>query len=177
MLPNILAGFVAHAALLSERKRANDERERRHRDAEARRQREEAFNRREKRRMEFVDAIHEQLTHRAKLTVVLTHLENATSEDAAKVSEMSAWIRQRLKRLDVLISPNFLEISARFCKLDFSEPAPEKEAEGAGGYLSYSPPINLQLWSIDKERELATTCSPFEWASTVASSAEEGQSN
>ena len=176
MLPDILAGLVAHAALLSERRRENEERERRHRDAEARRRREEAFNRREKRRMEFVDAIHEQLTHRAKLTVVLTHLENATSEDAARVSEMSAWIRQRLKRLDALISPNFLEISARFCKVEFSEPAPKKEAESGSGYLGYLPPINLRLWSIDNEKGLATTCPPFEWASAMALPAEEDQS-
>ena len=72
MLPDILAGFVGHAAFIRERRRENEERARRHRDAEARRRFEEAFDSREKRRMEFVDAVHEQLTHRAKLTAVLT---------------------------------------------------------------------------------------------------------
>ena len=76
MLPDILAGFVGHAAFISERRREDEERERRHRDAEARRRREEAFNSREKRRVEFVDAVHEQLTQRSKLATVLAHLEN-----------------------------------------------------------------------------------------------------
>ncbi|MCB1463797.1 MAG: hypothetical protein KDJ90_15575 [Nitratireductor sp.] len=95
MLPDILAGFVGHAAYISERRRETDERERRQREAEARRQREEAFNSREKRRLQFVDAVHEQLTQRDKLTAVLSHLENATSEDATRVSAMTtSWQRQ-----------------------------------------------------------------------------------
>lgn len=162
MMPDILAGFVEHAALISERRREEEERARRHRSAEARRLREEAFNRREKRRMEFVEVVHEQLTQRGKLTAVLSHLENATSEDAARVSTMATWVRQRLKQIDALISPHFLDISARSSKLDFAEPDPEKDAESGSFY--YSPPINLQLWSIDHEKGLATSCSPLEWA-------------
>lgn len=167
MLPDILAGFVGHAAFISERRRQNEEQQRRHRDAEARRRREEAFNSCEKRRMEFMDAVHEQLTHRDKLTAVLTHLENTTSEDSARISAMATWIRQRLKQIDALVSPHFLDISARSSNVDFVEPDPEKEAESGNGYYGYSPPINLQLWSIDNEKELATACSPLEWASAV----------
>jgi hypothetical protein len=166
MLPEILAGFVEHAALISERKRADEERERRRRDAEARRRLEEEFNGREKRRMEFVDAVHEQLTQRDKLTAVLRHLENARSEDAARVSTMATWVRQRVEQIDALISPHFLDISARSSKLDFAEPDPETEAESGSFY--YSPPINLQLWSVDEEKGLATSCSPLEWASALA---------
>lgn len=159
MMPDILAGFVEHAALISERRREDEERTRRNRDAEARRRREEAFNSREKRRMEFVDVVHEELAQRDKLTTVLIHLENATSEDAARVSVMTTWVRQRLKQIDALISPHFLDISARSSKVDFAEPDPEKEAE-SGSF--YSPPINLQLWSVDDEKGLATSCSPLE---------------
>lgn len=177
MLPDILAGFVGHAAFISERRRQNEEQQRRHRDAEARRRREEAFDSREKRRMEFVDAVHEQLTHRDKLTAVLTHLENATFEDGARVSAMATWIRQRLKQIDALVSPHFLDVSARSSKVDFAEPDPEKEAESGGSYFSYSPPINLQLWSIDNEKELATACSPLEWASAVGLSVEKDQAD
>lgn len=161
MLPDILAGFVGHAAYISERRRESDERERRHREAEARRQREEAFNTREKRRMEFVDAVHEQLTQRDKLTAVLHHLENATSEDAARVSTMATWVRQRLKQIDALISPRFLDISARSSKVDFTEPDPKDDADRGSFY--HSPPITLQLWSIDDVKGLATSCSPLEW--------------
>lgn len=166
MLPDILAGFVGHAAYISERRRESDERERRHREAEARRQREEAFNSREKRRMEFVDAVHEQLTQRDKLTAVLSHLENATSEDAARVSAMTTWVRLRLKQIDALISPHFLNISARSSKVDFAEPGPEQEAERGSYY--YSPPITLQLWSIDDAKGLATSYSPLEWTDALA---------
>ena len=174
MLPEILAGFVVHAALISERRREDEERARRHRDAETRRQREEAFNGREKRRMEFVDAVHEQLMHRAKLTAVLAHLENTTSEDAARVSTMATWIRQRLKQVDALVSPHFLDISARSSKIDFVEPDPDK-AESGSGYFGYSPPINLQLWSVDAEKELATSCSPLEWVSAIGPLVEKDQ--
>lgn len=169
MLPDILAGFVGHAAFISERRRQGEERERRQRDAEAQRQREEAFNSREKRRMDFVDAIHEQLTHRDKLNAVLAHLENTTPEDVGRMSAMATWIRQRLKQIDALVSPHFLDISARSSKVDFDEPDPEKEAERGNGYFGYSPSISLQLWSIDNEKKLATACSPLEWASAAGS--------
>ncbi|MEN5249479.1 hypothetical protein [Brucella pseudintermedia] len=166
MLPDVLAGFVGHAANISERRRESDERERRHREAEARHQREEAFDSREKRRMEFVDAVHEQLTQRDKLTAVLHHLENARSEDAARVNTMATWVRQRLKQIDAMISPHFLDISARSSKVDFAEPGPEQEAESGSYY--YSPPITLQLWSIDDAKGLATSYSPLEWTHALA---------
>ena len=166
MLPDILAGFVGHAAYINERRRESDERERRHREAEARRQREEAFNSREKRRMEFVDAVHEQLILRDKLTAVLSHLEKATSEDAARVSIMTTWVRQRLKQVDALISPHFLDISARSSKVDFAEAGSEQEAVRGSYY--YSPPITLQLWSIDDAKGLATSYSPLEWKDALA---------
>jgi hypothetical protein len=167
MLPEILAGFVGHAACIRERRRENEERERRHRAAEAQRRREEAFNSREKRRMEFVDAVHEQLTQRVKLTAVLHHLENAAPDDAARVSAMVIWIRQRLKQIDALISPHFLDISARSSKVDFAEPDPEKKDEGDGGYYGYFPSISLKLWLIDDDKKLATACSALEWASAA----------
>lgn len=167
MLPDILAGFAGHAAYISERRREADERERRQREAEARRRREEAFNSREKRRMAFVDVVHEQLTQRDKLTAVLHHLENTTSEDAARVSAMATWIQQRLKQIDALISPHFLDISARSSKVDFAEPDPNEEAENSSRYYGYSPPINLQLWSINNEKELATAYSPLDWVSAL----------
>lgn len=168
MLPDVLAGLMWHAAFISERRRQDEERERRHRDAEARRHREEAFDRREKRRMEFVDAVHAQLIDRTKLDTVLAHLENVPSADAARVSAMAAWIRQRLTQIDALISPHFLDISARSSKVDFSEPDPEDEAKNSSGYFGYSSPINLQFWSIDEEKELATSGSPLEWAAKHA---------
>lgn len=175
MLPDILAGFVAHAAFISENRRENEERARRHREAEARRRREEAFNNREKRRMEFIDAVHEQLAQRLKLATVLAHLENTTSNSEARVTAMTTWIRQRLKQIDALVSPRFLDISARSSKVDFVEPDPEKETENGGGYYGYSSPINLQLWSIDTEKQLAKASSPLEWMAAVGLLVEKDQ--
>ncbi len=166
LLPDILAGFVGHAVYINERRREADERERHYREAEAQRQREEAFNGREKRRVEFVDAVHEHLTQRNKLTAVLSHLENATSEDVERVSSMTTWVRQRLKQIDALISPHFLDISARSSKVDFAEPGPEEDADR--GTFYYSPPITLQLWSIDELKGVATSCSPLEWKDALA---------
>ena len=90
---------------------------------------------------------------------------------------MASWIRQRLKQIDALVSPHFLDISARSSKVDFAEPDSEKEAESGSGYYGYSPPINLQLWSIDNEKELATACSPLEWVSAVGLLVEKDQAD
>jgi hypothetical protein len=65
-----------------------------------------------------------------------------TALDEARVNTMLIWIQQRLKLIDALISPHFLDISARSSKVDFAEPNPEKEAESGNFY--YSPLINLQ---------------------------------
>ena len=34
---------------------------------------------------------------------------------------MATWVRQRLKQIDALISPHFLDISARSSKVDFAD--------------------------------------------------------
>ncbi|MEP7457239.1 hypothetical protein [Phyllobacterium sp. SB3] len=73
MLPGILAGVRSARRAYQRRRREDEEQARRDRDAEARRWDEEAFNSREKRRMEFVDAVHEQLTQCLKLATVLAH--------------------------------------------------------------------------------------------------------
>ncbi|RVD20424.1 hypothetical protein [Mesorhizobium sp. M4B.F.Ca.ET.017.02.2.1] len=174
-LPDILAGFAGHAAFISERRREKEERDRRHRDAEAQRQREEAYDSREKRRTEFVDAVHEQLTNRDKLVAVLTHLENIAPEHVDRVSAMTTWIRLRLKQIDALISPDFLDISARSAKVDFIEPDPEKERERGGGYFGYSHPIKLDLWTVDIEKGVATSCSPLDWVNAARPQIEKDQ--
>ncbi|RWC36154.1 MAG: hypothetical protein EOS70_06940 [Mesorhizobium sp.] len=164
ILPTVLAGFAEHAALIKERRHADEERKRQWREAEARRSREEAFKAREKQRMAFVDAIHEQLAQRAKLTAVLSHLESATGDEARRMGPLLAWVRRRLHQVDALTSPLFLDISATFAKIDFEEPRADGEVESSGGYFSYSPSVELQPWSIDKEKGLATSRTDLEWA-------------
>jgi hypothetical protein len=102
MLPEVIAGLVEHGALLRERRRAAEESERQRREAEARRRREDAFNAREKRRSEFVDAIHEQLLERSKLAAVLAQLESPAAESKNRAESISVWIRRRIKQIDAL---------------------------------------------------------------------------
>lgn len=163
-MPEIVAGLAEHAALLRERQRAARERERQQREAEARRRREESFGAREKRRLEFVDVVHEQLLERSKLSAVLAHLETAMAEDANRAQSMPAWIRRRIRQIDALTSPEFLDLSARSAKLGFVEPLSDPDSEEPGGYYGYLSTPRLQFWSIDEEKELATSISSLEWA-------------
>jgi hypothetical protein len=162
MLPEVLAGLAEHAALVRQRRRADEERERQRREAEIRRRREEAFNKQEKRRMEFTDAIHEQLVRRSKLSMVLAHLENFKSDVANPACQISAWIRRRVQQIDALTCPEFLDISARSAKVDFAE-ATRDSAEEPAGYSGYLPSVGLQFWSIDEEKGLATSITALEW--------------
>jgi len=164
MLPEIIAGLVEHGALLRERRRAAEESERKRLEAEARRKREEAFNTREKRRLEFVDAVHEQLVERSKLSVVLAHLDQPAMDGKNPAENISAWIRRRIQQIDALTSPEFLDLSARSAKLGFVEPPKDSDNEYAGGYYAYPSTPRLQLWSIDEEKEFATSTGPLEWA-------------
>lgn len=164
VLPEIVAGLAEHGALLKERRRAAEESERQRQKAEARRRREEAFNAREKRRLEFVDAIHEQLLERSKLTAVLAHLEQSSAEGKNHTESISAWIRRRIRQIDALTSPEFLDLSARSAKLGFVEPPKDPGSEYASGYYAYPSVPSLQLWSIDEEKELATSTGMLEWA-------------
>lgn len=164
MLPEIIAGLVEHGALLRERRRAAEESERKRLEAEARRKREEAFNTREKRRLEFVDAVHEQLLERSKLSAVLAHLDQPAMDGKNPAENISAWIQRRIQQIDALTSPEFLDLSARSAKLGFVEPPKDAESEYAGGYYAYPSTPRLQFWSIDEEKELATSTGPLEWA-------------
>ncbi|WP_440639798.1 hypothetical protein ACSHT2_00155 [Bradyrhizobium sp. PUT101] len=164
MLPEIIAGLVEHGALLRERRRATEESERKRLEAEARRKREEAFNSREKRRLGFVDAVHEQLLERSKLSAVLAHLDQPAIDGKNPAENILAWIRRRIQQIDALTSPEFLDLSARSAKLGFVEPPKDSDSEYAGGYYAYPSSPRLQFWSIDEEKELATPTGPLEWA-------------
>jgi hypothetical protein len=164
MLPAVVAGLAEHATLIRERRRADEERERLRREVETSRRREEAFNAREKRCMEFIDAIHEQLVQRSKLSMVLTHLESFTGDEARLASTISAWMRRRIQQVDALTSPQFLDLSARLAKVDFGEAARENSAEEPGRYFGFLPAVRLQFWSIDEDKELASSITAFQWA-------------
>ncbi|WP_334525132.1 hypothetical protein [Bradyrhizobium sp. AZCC 2230] len=56
----------------------------------AQRKRLEAFNTLEKRRLEFVDAVHEQLLKRSKLSAVLAHLDQPAMDGKNPAENISA---------------------------------------------------------------------------------------
>lgn len=157
----MIAGFAEHAALAKQKRLADEKRDRAFKTAEARRRRQEAFDAREKRRMEFVDVIQTQLVERAKLASVLTHLRGLATEATAWLPEMMSWVESRIRQIDELISPRFLDISSRVAKLSFQEPPSEPDKED--GFFSYLPAVELHFWSIDHEKGLATATTPTDW--------------
>ena len=114
--------------------------------------------------MEFVDAIHEQLVQRSKLSMVLTHLESFTGDEARLASTISAWMRRRIQQVDALTSPQFLDLSARLAKIDFDVAACENSAGEPGRYFSYLSAAGLHFWSIDEDKDLASSITALQWA-------------
>jgi hypothetical protein len=132
-----------------------EEQRRQCKEAEARRLREEAFNARERRRMEFVESINEQLNQRQKLMTVPAHIDNASGEHAGRMDALVAWLRRRIQQIDAVVSPLFLDISARYEELDFAEVRGDPKWEDKGRYRSGRP--ELKLWKIDEVKGQATS--------------------
>src|SRR5690606_38893219 len=143
---------VEHAALARKHRIEEEERQREWRKAEVRRRREEEYESREKRRMEFADAIHGQLALREKLKTVLAHLESAAGDDAKLAAPMAAWLRRRIRQIDALISPCFLDLSARTVELAFDEPPPENRKDDDDRSYRYLKSVALEYWSLDDEK-------------------------
>lgn len=95
---------------------------------------------------------------------MLAHLEQTATEGTNRTESLSAWIRRRIQQIDALTSPEFLDLSARSAKLGFVEPPKDPGSEYASGYYAYPSAPRLQLWSIDEEKELATSTGMLEWA-------------
>lgn len=130
--------------------------------AEARRARVRAFEGREAPRGAFVDAVAGKLAERARLAAVLQHLEASSGDGEERLAEMAAWVRRRIAELDALLSPLFLDLSARHARIDFDEVrAAAKEASPSWYYPSA---IELQFWVVDEAQNQATSQSALEWA-------------
>lgn len=160
MTAEILAGFAAHAASIRERRLAAEESARRAAEAEARRRRTAAYQEREKRRYAFVDLIASKLAQRAKLVSVLAYAEQAG--DAEMPPGMSAWLSRNIAEIDALLSPLFLEISARHAKIDFDEAAFAAKPSEPAWY--YPREVSLELWELNETEGNATLQSSLEWA-------------
>jgi hypothetical protein len=155
----ILTGFAAHAALKVERRREAAERAKAAEEAETRRQRLQAFDHREKRRMEFADAIGAALAERTRLQTVLEHLKRTPEATGEGPKGISVWLRRRLQALEARLEPKALEISARHAEILFDEPPGEN-----AGSRWYSREIELHLWVPAEEEGRVLGVSELEWA-------------
>ena len=162
LLPDIAAAFSVHAAYAKEKRRIAAAAAHQRRLAEERREREQAFVKREKYRAAFVDAVAEQLDRRSRLERVLAHLEAAPPDDAQRVQPMANWVRGHIKQIDALISPTFLDLSARTEKIDFDEKRAARTEESGYWYREEKP--QLLFWSIDEVAGAAKSQTPLAWA-------------
>lgn len=161
-LNDILVAFAAHSAFIKERRRQREEQDRKWADHAARQEREKAFEQREERRGQFVDLVATTLEERRKLAAVLAHIEAAARMEEGRLDAMAAWLRRKIAETDALLGAGFLDISARFAKVDFDE---AKAAAGpAEPSWSYPREIELQLWRIDLENDQATSITALEWS-------------
>jgi len=170
MIDVVLVGVATCAAAAEARReeaarRAREiERERKEqKQREKERRRDAAFEKRETRRVAFVDAVHEQLALRDRLSAVLAHLEGDTSEDAWRTEAMLDWLQRRLRQIDALISRLFLELSAQSVNVDFREAEADDEDASASRPWAHSSNAELQYWSIDREAGLARSTSVRQW--------------
>lgn len=137
-LGTVLEAFAEHAAFARSRREEQEASARRYKEAERLRKLDEAFAAREKRRVEFAEAVHERIVERGRHSDVLQHLAGREDDDQT-AGEIAGWLRRRIAQLDALLSPQFLTLSAQASKVSFSE-AP---AVGEVNEYYYYPPISL----------------------------------
>lgn len=144
-LPDFIAGLAEHAALKTMRRLEAEARAREAAAWEARRQREAAFKHREARRIGFIDLVDAQLGEREKLRRVLAHLQGAHSDERPRLSAMIAWLELRLRAIEALLGPVFLDISARDTDVEFDEAKAAAGPKGGDEYRYYSRDPKLQF--------------------------------
>lgn len=161
-VPELIAMIAAHAALaLSNRRKAEDARRQRE-IWEAWQRRETAFQAREKRRSEFVAEIQAQLDEKARLIAVLSHLPTIDTDQPQTMQDLADWVRRKLKSIDALLSPMFLDLSIRSAGIGFAEKS-DPAKEGHDEYAHHSRPVRLHFWSLDHEKGQASSVSHFQW--------------
>jgi hypothetical protein len=173
MLPQLLSGLAEHAALKQTRRLKAGAAERLAAIANAKRRLTSEFEAREARRLAFIAAIEAQLAERARLQRVLAEFEMACAPEAVTTPDlvhgaagdappaMMAWIRWRLSATEALLSPRFLQLSARAANVTFEEPrAASDDAATRQAFSNRHAPC-LQFWSRD-DPHLPLT--PYDWA-------------
>jgi len=157
-LGTVLEAFAEHAAFARNRREEQEASARRYKEAERLRKLDEAFASREKRRIEFAEAVHERIVERGRLSDVLRHLTSRKGDDLA-TREMTNWLGRRIAQLDAVLSPEFLTLSAQASKLSFSEAPPAGEVSE----YYYYPPISLHYWSVNEADGSSRSQTPLQW--------------
>src|SRR5690606_3411097 len=108
------------------------------------------------------EAIHEQLVRRSRLSNVLVHLEGIRAEDPEVLDPLIKWAHAQIRQVNALISPSFLDLSRRTAKVEFREPKVQPGTEEVWMYYGFPEKTELQFWSIDEEKGLASSVSARE---------------
>jgi hypothetical protein len=166
MLPVILGGLAAHAALTRGNREKAEAAAKVRAEADVRRRAEVAFREREKRRGELVEAIAAKLAERQRLVGVLTHLEAMGGDAPETIAAIAAWVKQRVTGIDALTGPTFLDLSARSAEVEFDEAKLSPEATSEKRFYGREP--ELRFWSLDEAVGVAAAISPAEWHARCA---------
>lgn len=161
LLPEILGGLAAHAALARTNRETARAAAAARAEAEARRRQAAALKAREERRMAFADAVAAKLAERARLLEVHAHLEAMGEGAPESVRAMAAWLKHRTDAIDALVGARFLDLSARSAEVEFDEARLPAEAVSDRRFYGREP--ELRFWSLDDESGLATAVSVAEW--------------
>lgn len=165
MLPDILGGLAAHAALTRSNREKAEAAAKARAEADVRRRAEAAFRERETRRGEFVEAVAAKLVERQRLVGVLAHLEAMGGDAPDTTTAMAAWVKDKVAGIDALTGATFLDLSARSAEVEFDEARLSSEAAGERRFYGREP--ELRFWSLDEESGLASAVSEAGWSIAV----------
>jgi len=162
LLPAILGGFAEHAALLKENRRAAEVRQRQWKEADARRMHRKRSTCANGTGLNSSRGSASSSTNvrssRPCSLIWRIHLESRR----AGWSTMVVWLKRRIKQIDALLSPLFLDISARCDHLDLAEVRGDPKWEEESRYRSGR--ANLQFWEIDEQKGQACSRTALQWA-------------
>lgn len=161
LMPEILGGLAAHAALARTNRETARAAAAARAEAEVRRGAAAAFKAREARRMAFADAVSAKLAERTRLLEVHAHLETMGEAAPGSMRAMASWLKQRIGAIDALIGARFLELSARSAEVEFDEARLPAEAVSDRRFYGREP--ELRFWALDEMAGQAVAVSEAEW--------------
>jgi hypothetical protein len=93
---------------------------------------------------------------------LVAHVDAALREQVFDVPKRER-VRFRLQSIEALLSAKFIDISMRSAEVKYLEP-PDGDPDEFSEYRYYGRPAELRFWSIDPEKDQASSVSAFAWA-------------